>query len=401
MRSTPHEEEALTEPVAPPPWNGPKAKPGQFVGFLSWMFGIGPIDDVDVPGDVVPPLRVSYPRSVSYNFDLLEELTMLGTGAFGTVSLVKHRQTQQVFALKAISKSAIEQSHLERLLRIEKAVMQAMTSSSFLVKLLACFNRGEYVYYLLEAALGGELYYVYKRLKFYGSLVHARFYAACAAEALSHLHQRNIIYRDLKMENMVIDLLGYAKLCDFGSCSFQLVPPRSVCGTAEYMPPEIIEAREQGKGVDWWSLGVLIFELMTSSTPFGAENQMDIFRKALAGIQNVKALEDVAPGSWGGLVKVLCKEDPNERLPMKSGGVINFKEHKWYADAGFQWTELENRTMVAPFKPIWHGPNDFANFSNVELVMSYPEQWSGYDDTGTFEEFEDVWGPPVGLFPEG
>mmetsp|Transcript_22039 Transcript_22039/g.58185 ORF Transcript_22039/g.58185 Transcript_22039/m.58185 type:complete len:283 (+) Transcript_22039:2-850(+) len=263
--------------------------------------------------------------------------------------------------------------------------MQA-TDSPFLVKLAACFDRDQELFFLLEPATGGDLYTIYRWRNFFGFEDHARFYMACTTCALEHLHGRGILYRDLKMENVVLDARGYAKLCDFGTSTFA-DRAFTMCGTPEYMAPEVFSGTGHGPAADWWTLGVLGFELMMAQTPFMDADPLQIFRNAREGIDRVQM-----PGDkhWAALVKSLCRPNPIHRLPMLPRGLEQLRSQEWWS--GFDWGSLEAQTMPPPHVPTLRGPDDLRNF-NCE-GQDQPARLTFHDwGEGWFEGFEDPVGP--------
>jgi len=320
----------------------------------------------------------------------LREIGLLGRGAFGSVTLVRCSITGQLLALKAVSKGMLVEMQLQHSVKIEKAVMQA-TCSPFLVKMAAAFNRGDRLFLLLEVVMGGDLYTVYRRYNYFGSEDHARFYAACACQGFRHLHESRIIYRDLKMENLVLDLKGYCKICDFGTSSFAFNGAYTMCGTPEYMSPEVITGARHGAASDWWTLGVLIYEMIMSTTPFAEEYPVAIFAKARAGINAVEGFQDIHE-PWAELVRGLCEQDPAKRLPMLPGGVANVHQQEWFAGAEFDWDALCACKMVAPHLPPSTHNEDLCNFAGEEqecpLDLPYFDTGDGWD-----ADFEDAVGP--------
>jgi serine/threonine protein kinase len=347
-------------------------------GFLSWFFGAGAR-----PG----PRKIAHQVTAQYDLDRLKELGILGHGAYGSVRLVKDAATGQVMALKSVSKGMTVEAGLQEAIMTEKAVMQS-TSSPFLVKLAACFDRDQDLFFLLEAATGGDLYTVYRWKDLFGSEAHARFYMACMTCAFEHLHGRGILYRDLKMENVVLDSRGYAKLCDFGTSTFA-DRAFTMCGTPEYMAPEVFSGSGHGSGADWWTLGVLGFEMMMAQTPFMDADPLQIFRKAKEGIDKVEMPEDK---HWASLVKGLCRLNPIQRLPMLPNGLEQFRSQEWWSD--FDWGSLEAQTMIPPHVPTLKGPDDLHNF-NCE-GQDQPARLTFHDwGEGWFEDFEDTVGPAL------
>jgi len=283
------------------------------------------------------------------------------------------------------------QRQVEHTVRNEKAALRAC-QSPFVVQLAATFSREQHVYFLMEAVMGGDLYTVYSRSLLFGSEVHARFYAACVARALEHLHARRILYRDLKLENVVLDKHGYGKLCDFG-LSTCLGPTESraytVCGTPEYMAPEVMSFVGYTSAADWWSLGIVIYEMLVAETPFSAEDPSEIRRKAQQGVE-AACLPSTA--SWADLVKGLCRLSPHERLPMLPGGTENLERQAWFAAANFDWEAHSTLCMKAPHVPVLRGPKDLGNFSSSDQV--FPLHVHCQDADGKcFAGFEECTGP--------
>jgi cGMP-dependent protein kinase len=160
----------------------------------------------------------------------LQTLGRLGVGAFGLVTLEINTRTGETYALKAVSKGYLQKLRMEYSAVNERRILK-MVSSPFVIRLLTTYNGREYVYFLLEAALGGELFTTYEKHRLYGCEEHARFYLACVVEAFAHLHEKNILYRDLKPENLLLDRAGYCKVTDFGLARVTRDKTYSVVGT--------------------------------------------------------------------------------------------------------------------------------------------------------------------------
>jgi len=210
----------------------------------------------------------------------------------------------------------------------------------------------------------------------HGSATHTRFYTACVVNAVEHLHQRSIIHRDLKPENCLLDDMGYCKVSDFGLAKFVIGHTFTTCGTPEYFAPEMIKGTGHTSAIDWWALGIFIYELMMSEPPFSAENPMCTFRKVQQGIEVVKFPRD---RTWPLLVKALCQKEPSERLPVRKGGTKAIKEHSWFKEESFDWVALNGRSMQAPYLPEVKSSVDTGNF---EASMAKAPRDVPYDDPG-------------------
>ena len=201
----------------------------------------------------------------------LEELTWvatLGVGGFGRVELVTAGPTSTPFALKKLKKNEIKDVKQQQHILNEKEIMLECRSP-FIVKMYQTFNCPKYLYMLMEPCLGGELWTLLRNSRRFSDQT-AAFYVACVILALDYLHTRGVIYRDLKPENLLLDSSGYVKLTDFGFAK-QLVGEErawTFCGTPEYVSPEIITNKSHDQRADVWSLGILVFELLTGAPPF-------------------------------------------------------------------------------------------------------------------------------------
>jgi serine/threonine protein kinase len=234
------------------------------------------------------------------------------------------------------------------------------------------------------------LFTIYIKNKFYGNEELARFYSACVVRGLEHLHDRYIIYRDMKPENLLLDAKGYCKIADFGLAKFVIGKSFTTCGTPDYFAPELIKGVGHTTALDWWTLGILIYEFMMGVTPFQADDPAQLFGKMMRGIETADFPRN---GDWPDLVQSLCKLEPSERLPCRKGGSDNVVRHKWYTDAAynFSWADLTARTMVAPWDPDVKSM-DCSNFDATEDEappdLPYRDPGDGWD-----REFEDVYGP--------
>merc|ERR1719277_1517380 len=250
-----------------------------------------------------------------------------------------------------------------------------MTNSDFVVKLYETYNSSQSLYFLLEPALGGELYATYNRKGFHGSEKHAKYYIAGTMFSFEHLHERRIIYRDLKPENLLLTDTGHIKLTDMGLAKFVIGKTYTTCGTPDYFAPEIIASSGHTAAVDWWQLGVLTFELLAGHPPFESAYPMQTYSKVMKGIHKV-SFPAKCQGSVEELIKGLCKKEPEQRLPMKSGGTNNIKDEAWYA--GFDWVKMQHNTIEPPYKPVVKSKKDIANFSVRPEDM--PKQLEYRDD---------------------
>lgn len=335
----------------------------------------------------IPPRALPKCEQVDYKLEKLDTLGILGEGGYGTVTLVRCQLTGQLLALKAMSKSRMASAGKSP--HMEKATMLA-ARSPFLIRLAASFERGMYFYLLQEAALGGDLHTAYQRKNLYGSEVHSRFYIASVVCALEHLHSLSIIFRDVKMENLVLDMIGICKLCDFGAATFKpnsqisddgdnVMKTYTLTGTPEYMAPEVVSGSGYHCAADWWSVGILLYELQMAETPFEAEEIESVYSQILVGLPT--ALLPAGESSWGDLVRGFCQMDSSQRLPML-GGAQKVKAHQWFAEVDFDWDAFEHSAMPAPYVPMRSWAEDLPHAPALIVPKASPEAAL----TGGFEE---------------
>jgi serine/threonine protein kinase len=326
---------------------------------------------------------------VKYEYPKLKTIGLLGCGGFGKVTLVRDTLSDQYFALKMLSKGHIMKEKDDLDVMNEKRILR-MTHSPFLIQLAATFNLPQHLAFLLEPATGGELFTLYSDKQWYGKENYARFYSACVLKGLEHLHRRSIIYRDMKLENLLLDTRGYCKITDFGLAKFAIGKTFTTCGTPEYFAPELLKGCGHTQALDWWTFGVLIFEFMTNATPFQADEMSVMIKKINQGIDKVPEM-NTGQKSWKDLVKSLCKQNPSERLPVRPGGTANIMNHRWYQAGNFDWESLAYRTMPAPWNP-GVTLSDLSNFDASEEDappnLPYKDPKNGWD-----AGFEDVYGP--------
>ncbi|XP_023701580.1 ribosomal protein S6 kinase alpha-5 isoform X2 [Cryptotermes secundus] len=303
------------------------------------------------------------------NFDMLR---VLGTGAYGKVFLVRKRggvDHGRLYAMKVLTKaSIIQKKKTTEHTKTERQVLEAVRQSPFLVTLHYAFQTDAKLHLILDYVSGGELFtHLYRREKFTEDEV--RFYIGEIILALEHLHKLGVIYRDIKLENVLVDSDGHIVLTDFG-LSKEFLPHEkehraySFCGTIEYMAPEVVRAGASGHdmAVDWWSIGVLTYELLTGASPFavdGATNsQQEICRRIL--MTNPPIPDDLSADVTDFILKLLVK-DPRKRLGGGEEDSEELKRHPFFK--GMNWTDLEKKAVPAPFTPRLANELDVSNFS--------------------------------------
>jgi serine/threonine protein kinase/CRP-like cAMP-binding protein len=292
----------------------------------------------------------------------LKEFTtigILGRGAFGTVKLVVDPGTKKSYALKAIRKNQVVELGQQAHILNEKKVM-IMLNNRFLVNLKKTFKDEFKVYFLLEVCLGGELFTILRKMRSFDEPT-AKFYAACVVEAFNYMHERDVIYRDLKPENLVLTDQGYIKVTDFGFA--KIVPNKTftLCGTPDYLAPEIVTGQGHGKGVDWWTTGILIYEMLASFPPFFDDEPMMTYRKIIQG--KFKFPRYLSPESKD-LISKFLKSKPTKRLGIIKGGAELIRTHPWFKE--FDWDSLRKGELKPPIRPKVKSPSDLSNFDHFQ-----------------------------------
>jgi len=242
-----------------------------------------------------------------------------------------------------------------------------MLKNMFIVKLYTTYQDKLFVYFLLDACLGGELFTIHRKTGSFDEET-SRFFAACVVEGLAHIHSHNIAYRDLKPENLVLDNHGYLKIADFGLSKIIDGRTYTMCGTPDYLAPEIITGKGHGIAVDWWALGVLIFELVSSFPPFFDKTMSRTFRRIIG--RNIRFTK-LFSTECRNIVTDLLNVRPFLRLGAIKGGAELIRKHQWFSR--FRWEQLREKVMVAPLKTCVRGFDDISNFTapGKELDISY------------------------------
>jgi serine/threonine protein kinase len=272
------------------------------------------------------------------DFELKETI---GTGTFGRVRLCRHKTLHKYFALKILKKQEVlRMKQIDHLLA--EASILSEVSHPFIVNMIRGFMDDDRLYILLEYVVGGELFsHLRKSGKFPNDV--AKFYSAEVMNAFEYLHSKDIIYRDLKPENLLLDGLGNIKITDFGFAKRVSERTFTLCGTPEYLAPEMIQSKGHHKAVDWWALGILLYEMLVGYPPFFDESPFKIYEKILEGkLQFPKWIDPRAKD----LTKGLLTQDPTKRLGSLKRGVQDIKKHKYYA--GIDWDVLMSKKIPAP-----------------------------------------------------
>ncbi|XJO72278.1 hypothetical protein BDV3_003416 [Batrachochytrium dendrobatidis] len=302
----------------------------------------------------LPIMLTSTPKK-TYGLADLQINRTLGTGSFGRVHLVKLKSNNKFYAMKVLRKTDIVKMRQVEHTINEKTILEKL-EFPFLVSLLTTFQDSANLYFILEYIHGGELFsYLRKCVRFPNHV--ARFYAAEVVLAFEELHSRNIIYRDLKPENLLITAQGHIKITDFGFAKIVPDVTWTLCGTPDYLAPEIIQSKGYSRAVDWWALGVLIFEMVAGYPPFYHEEHMKIYENILASRPKFSSVFDPYCKD---IVKRLLQLDLTKRFGNLKGGVSDIKNHRWFA--GLDWAKLLALDIPAPYIPPIKGDGDTSNF---------------------------------------
>ncbi|XP_029553535.1 protein kinase C epsilon type isoform X1 [Salmo trutta] len=288
-------------------------------------------------------------------------IKVLGKGSFGKVMLAELKGTDEVYAVKVLKKDVILQDDDVDCTLTEKRILALARKHPYLTQLFCCFQTKDRLFFVMEYVNGGDLMFQIQRSRKFDE-TRSRFYAAEVTSALMFLHQHGVIYRDLKLDNILLDAQGHCKLADFGMCKEGIlngVTTTTFCGTPDYIAPEILQELEYGPSVDWWALGVLMYEMMAGQPPFEADNEDDLFESILH--------DDVLYPVWlskeaVSILKAFMTKSPNKRLGcvITQGLEEAIKVHPFFKE--MDWVLLEQKRVKPPFKPRIKTKRDVNNF---------------------------------------
>ncbi|KAG9283175.1 RAC-alpha serine/threonine-protein kinase [Astyanax mexicanus] len=305
------------------------------------------MDASSVPMDTDTEMSLAKPRLRVTMHDF-EYLKLLGKGTFGKVILVKERASGKYYAMKILKKDVIVAKDEVTHTLTENRVLQS-SKHPFLTGLKHSFQTKDRLCFVMEYANGGELFFHLSRDRVF-SEERARFYGAEIVSALDYLHsEKNVVYRDLKLENLMLDKDGHIKITDFGLCKEGITEGatmKTFCGTPEYLAPEVLEDNDYGRAVDWWGLGVVMYEMMCGRLPFYSQDHEKLFELIL--MEEIRFPRTLSPEAKD-LLAGLLQKDPKQRL---GGGPEDAKEimqHKFFA--GIEWKDVYEKKLAPPFKP--------------------------------------------------
>ncbi|KAL6852060.1 kinase-like domain-containing protein [Trichoderma novae-zelandiae] len=323
-------------------------------------------------------VSLSQPRVTKGKYSLgdFEILRTLGTGSFGRVHLVQSKHNQRFYAVKVLKKAQVVKMKQVEHTNDERRMLSDV-KHPFLITLWGTFQDWKNLYMVMDFVEGGELFSLLRKSGRFPNPV-AKFYAAEATLALEYLHSKNIIYRDLKPENLLLDRHGHLKITDFGFA--KRVPDKTwtLCGTPDYLAPEVVSNKGYNKSVDWWSLGILIYEMLCGYTPFwDSGSPMRIYENILKG--KVKYPAYINPDAQN-LLERLITADLTKRLGNLYGGSQDVKNHPWFAEV--TWDRLARKDIDAPYTPpVKAGSGDASQFDR------YPEDPEKYGGPGGPDEY--------------
>ncbi|KAE9412816.1 hypothetical protein Angca_003804, partial [Angiostrongylus cantonensis] len=318
------------------------------------FYALGDVDGADGSHVDLGPKEITTACPADFDF-----LTTIGKGSFGRVFQVMHKETGKIYAMKVLSKEHIRKKNEVKHVMAELNVLKANFHHPFLVSLHFSFQNKDKLYFVLDHLNGGELFSHLQKEKHF-SESRSRFYAAQIASALGYLHENNIIYRDLKPENLLLDKYGYLVLTDFGLCKEGMTPgsvTTTFCGTPEYLAPEIILKKPYDLAVDWWCLGSVLYEMFYGLPPFYSKDHNEMYNRIVN--EPLRIRRSVSAASTEIIIGLLQK-DKHKRLGSKAD-FNEIKQHNFFKP--IDWEKLLRREIKAPFVPKIESETDVRNIA--------------------------------------
>ncbi|CAM9566566.1 unnamed protein product, partial [Phaeothamnion confervicola] len=332
----------------------------------------------------------SGPPKQKVGLDSFKIIKVIGKGSFGKVFLVRERMSGDIYAMKVLRKANVIRRNQVEHTKTERNVL-GYVKHPFIVGLNMAFQTPEKLFFVLDYCAGGELFFHLGKLGKFPE-PRAKFYAAEITLALHHVHKLDIIYRDLKPENVLLDAQGHVRLTDFGLSKEGITNTtsgaHSFCGTPEYLAPEILNRQGHGRAVDWWSLGALLYEMLTGLPPFYCQERERLFEKIRRGqLSYPTYLSEQAQGILQGLLT----RDPSKRLGSSDDDAEEVKRHPFFA--GTDWPRVMRRGVAPPWEPTVVGSLDTSQFDRefTSMPIMSPDSRTGEHKLGshdnTFEGF--------------
>ncbi|ODV85327.1 hypothetical protein CANARDRAFT_28589 [[Candida] arabinofermentans NRRL YB-2248] len=322
-----------------------------------------------VAGGSLLPQRPTVSKG-KYSLKDFTIMRTLGTGSFGRVHLVKSVHNNRFYAIKVLKKAQVIRMKQVEHTNDERRMLK-LVEHPFLIRMWGTYQDSRNLFMVMDYIEGGELFSLLRKSQRFPNPV-AKFYAAEVTLALEYLHSHNIIYRDLKPENILLDRNGHIKITDFGFAKEVETVTWTLCGTPDYIAPEVITTKPYNKSVDWWSLGILIFEMLAGYTPFYDQTPMKTYEKILAG--KVHYPSHFHPDVID-LLSKLITADLTRRLGNLQNGPADIRNHTWFSEV--VWEKLLLKDIETPYEPpITAGVGDTSLFDH------YPEEQLDYGING-------------------
>lgn len=318
-----------------------------------------------------------------YSLNDFQILRTLGTGSFGRVHLTRSIHNGRFYAMKVLKKERVVNMKQVEHTNDERRMLK-LAQHPFIIRMWGTFHDCHNLFMIMDYIEGGELFSLLRKSQRFPTPV-AKFYAAEAFLAIEYLHDLDIIYRDLKPENILLDKNGHIKLTDFGFAKEVADVTYTLCGTPDYIAPEVVATKPYNKSVDWWSFGILIFEMLTGYTPFYDPTPMKTYENILNG---TITYPDYLPPDILDLLQKLIVKDLTQRLGNLQGGSSDVKNHPWFKEV--IWERLLSRDIETPYEPpITSGVGDTSQFDRYPEDKDLDYGISGVEDPYQhfFEDF--------------